>query len=66
MFTRNYKKQPPEIFYKKAAIKNFSIITGKSSYGPSDLQLYQKEIPAKVFFCEYCKIFKYAYFEENL
>ena len=29
MFTMNNKKQPPEMFYKKAVIKNFSIFTGK-------------------------------------
>ena len=29
MFTMNNKKQPPEVFYKKAVPKNFSIFTGK-------------------------------------
>ena len=29
MFTMNNKKQPPEMFYKKAVLKNFSILTGK-------------------------------------
>ena len=29
MFTMNNKKQPPEVFYKKASLKNFSIFTGK-------------------------------------
>ena len=29
MFTMNNKKQPPEVFYKKAVLKNFSILTGK-------------------------------------
>ena len=29
MFTMNYKKQPPEVFYKKAVLKNLSILTGK-------------------------------------
>ena len=32
----------------------------------SDQQLFEKEISTQVFFCEYCKIFKKAYFEENL
>ena len=44
MFTMNNKKQPPEVFYKKAVLKNFSILTGNtcvrvsfgSSCGPSD------------------------------
>ena len=29
MFTMNKKKQPPEMFYKKAVLKNFSMIAGK-------------------------------------
>ena len=29
MLTMNNKKHPPEVFYKKAALKNFSIFTGK-------------------------------------
>ena len=29
MFTMNNKKQPPEVFYKKAVLKNFSMLTGK-------------------------------------
>ena len=29
MFTMNNKKQPPEVFYKKAVLKNFSILPGK-------------------------------------
>ena len=28
MFTMNNKKEPPEVFYKKAVLKNFSIFTG--------------------------------------
>ena len=28
-FTMSNKKQPPEVFYKKATPKNFSILTGK-------------------------------------
>ena len=27
MFTMNNKKQPPEVFYNKAVLKNFSILT---------------------------------------
>ena len=29
MFTMNNKKQPPEVLYKKAVLKKFSIFTGK-------------------------------------
>ena len=30
------------------------------------LQLYSKDTPTQVLFCEYCKILKNAYFEEHL
>ena len=33
---------------------------------PSGLQLYWKEIPTQVFFCEYCKKFKNNDFEEHM
>ena len=29
LFTMNNKKQPPEVFYKKAVLKNFSTFAGK-------------------------------------
>ena len=32
MFTIKNKKQPPEVFYKKAVLKSFSIFTGKHLY----------------------------------
>ena len=32
----------------------------------ADLQLYQKETPAQVFYCEYCGIFNNNYFEKHL
>ena len=32
MFTINNKMQPPEVFYKKAVLKNFLIFTGKHLY----------------------------------
>ena len=35
----------------------------KTPVGVEGLQLYQKETPAKVFSCEYCRIFKNFYFE---
>ena len=28
-FKRKWQKQPPEVFYKKAVLKNFAIFTGK-------------------------------------
>ena len=32
----------------------------------SGLQLYQKETPTKLFYCEICEIFKTIYFEEYM
>ena len=32
----------------------------------SYLQVYEKETPTQVFFCEYCKIFKNIHFEEHM
>ena len=43
----NNKKQPPEVFYKKAVLKKFSLFTRKyvcSSGASSDLQLFKKNI----------------------
>ena len=70
----NNKKQPPEVFYKKAVLKNFSILTGK--YLCSSLFLiklrpfrsatFLKRDLTQVFFWEYCEIFKNAYFKEYL
>ena len=75
MFTMNNKKQSPEVFYKKAVLKNVLILTGKlmcSSLFLIELRpfrsatFFKKEIPMQVFSGEYCKIFKKANFEENL
>ena len=33
---------------------------------PEELQLNLKETPTQVFYCEYCEIFKNAYFEKYL
>ena len=74
MFTVNNKKQPPEVFYKKAVLKNFSILTGKYlcsslfliKLRPFRLVTFLKRDPNAGVFGEYCEIFKKAYFEENL
>ena len=48
------QKQPLEVFYKKAVLKNFTI------FRP------YKETPAQVFSCEYCKFSKNISFEEHM
>ena len=47
------QKQPPEVFYEKAVVKNLAILT-------------EKHLCESLFNSEYCKIFKSAYFAENL
>ena len=51
------------MFFKIGVFKNFAIFKGKhlrqeSLFNKEVLgqQLYQKETPAQVFFCEYCEI----------
>ena len=64
-----FKKQPTEVFCKKAVLKNFAIFTGKLfrwSYRPVGLQLYKKETPTQVFSCKHCEICKNIYFQERL
>ena len=66
----NWQKQPTEVFYKKAVLKHFAILTGKHCVGvyfwqnclPLGLQLYQKGNPIQVFFC--WEIFKKICFKE--
>ena len=66
----NWQKQRTEVFYKKAVLKHFAILTGKHCVGvyfwqnclPLGLQLYQKGNPIQVFFC--WEIFKKICFKE--
>ena len=59
---------------KKDFLENFAIFTEKHLCWGLFLvklqalgrQLYQKETPAQVSYCEYCKIFKNSYLEEHL
>ena len=50
--------QPPEMFFKRVALKNLKNLTGK--------HLYWKETPTQVFSCEICEMFKNAYFDEQM
>ena len=71
---KGIQKQPPEVFYKKGVLKNFTKFTGKHLYQSlfliklqaSDLQLYGKETLAQVFSCEFCEIFKNTFFTGHL
>ena len=53
----------------KAVLKNFAIFTWSLLLiylRVQDPQLSLKGTPTQVFSCEYCKIFKNTYFDENL
>ena len=54
---------------KRPVLKNFAIFTRKnlrwSFLRPSGMNIYQKEAPTQVLFCEYCEIIKNTYFEKH-
>ena len=64
------QKQPPEVFYKKCALKNFAIFTGKylcqSIFLPQVCNFINKEILAQVFSCELCEISRNTFFTGHL
>ena len=68
----NFKEQPPELFYKKAALENFAKFTEKhlcQSLFFNKLQARgkkEKKTLAQVFSCEFCEIFKNTFFTEHL
>ena len=66
-----FKKQRPDVIYKKSyyLAKFIGNICVRVSFSIKlqawDLQLYLKETLAKVFFCEFCEIFKNTLFVEH-
>ena len=62
------------MFYKKAILKTFAIITGKYLCWSVFLKKLQalrpttllNKTPTQVFYCDYCETFKNTYFEEHL
>ena len=69
-----FKKQPPEVFCKKSALKNFAKFTGKhlcqglffnkvAGFRPSTLL---KKRLWHVFPCEFCEISQNTFFTEHL
>ena len=64
----------PEVFCKKAVLRNFAKFTGKdlcqrlffNKVSGLRLQLYLKRDLAQVFSCEFCEIFKKTFFIEHL
>ena len=68
----DFKKQPLEVFYKKAFVKNLAIFTTRKHLWWSlfliKLQTLRPValLKIRVQHCEYCKIFKNIYFEDHL
>ena len=69
------QRHPPEVFYKKGVVKNFTKFAEKhrfqnlffnkvASLRPSTL--LKKEALAQVFSCEFCEIFKKIFFAKHL
>ena len=60
------QKQPPEVFFKKALLKNFAIFPGKHlCWNLFSIKLQVCNFIKKVPNFEYYEIFKNAYYEEN-
>ena len=57
------QKQPPEVYYMKGVLKNFTKFTGKHLW---QSLFFKNEILAQVFSCEFCEIFKNTLFTEHL
>ena len=68
------QKQPPEVFFKKGALKNFAKFTGKhlcrglffNKVAGGACNFIKKETLAQLFSCEFCEICKNLFFTEHL
>ena len=58
-----FRKQPPELFYKKGVLRNFAKFTGKHLEA---CKFIKKETPAQVFSCQFFEIFKNTFFTNFL
>ena len=67
MFERvlNTQKQPPEVFLKNSQSSHEKHMC-QSLFIKKHEGLIKNETPTQVVSCEFCKIFKNTYFEENL
>ena len=64
--TTRVRSSHSQMFFKKGVLKNFTIFAGNYLCWSLFKKVYYKETPTKVFYCEYCEIFKSTYFEEHL
>ena len=71
----NFQKQPPEVFYKKDVLRNFTKFTGKhlcqtlffnkfAVLRPAKKKT-EKETMTQVFSCEFCEISKNTFFNRT-
>ena len=69
------KKQPPEVFYKKGVVRNFTKFIGKhlclslffnKVAGLRPVTFIKKETLAQVFSYEFCEISNNTFFTEHL
>ena len=71
--SKSFKKHPPVVFYRKGVLKNLAKYTGKflcwslffNKLAALSLQHCQKETLAQVLPCDFCEIFKNAFFTEH-
>ena len=64
---RLLQKQPAAMFHKKAILKNCATFTGKHlCWSLSLIKLQPFRTATKVYYCEYCEIFKDTYFEKKI
>ena len=61
-----FQKQLPEVFYKKALLKNFVIFTGKHLYWGLFSILLKETLTQVALSCEYCEIFTQKICEQLL
>ena len=64
MFTINYEKEPPEVFYKKAVLGNFSKPVFESLFNQVAGSQICSFVKKKFQHSEYCEIFKYVILKE--
>ena len=62
----NMQKQPPEVFYKKVVLKNFTKFTGKTCAEVFFLIKLQPCGLTEVFSCEFCECLKTPFFTGHL
>ena len=58
---RKRQKQPPEVFCKKAFLKNFAKFTGKHLCQ----SFFFNKVQVQLFFCKFCEILRTPFLENS-